>query len=128
MPSNKRSSSSSRSRSSSRGRTASKSQVTTDHDEIQKWVEKRNGKPACVKGTGGRGDAGVLRIDYPGYSGEETLQPMDWSEWFEKFDEANLAFLYQEQTSKGAPSRFSKLVNRKSADSGASGRHGRSAR
>src|SRR4051794_18810789 len=69
MPSNKRSSSSSRSRSSSRGRTASKSQVTTDHDEIQKWVEERNGKPACVKGTGGRGDAGVLRIDYPGYSG-----------------------------------------------------------
>jgi hypothetical protein len=56
---------------------------------------------------------------------------MDWSEWFEKFDEANLAFLYQEQTSSGAPSRFSKLVDRKSAKSGASsgsGRHGRSAR
>ena len=91
---------------------ASDSRVTTDHDEIRRWVESKGGKPACVKGTGDRNDPGVLRIDFPGYSGEESLQEMDWDEWFDKFDCAHLALLYQDQTADGHPSRFSKLINR----------------
>lgn len=87
-------------------------QVTTDHDEIRQWVESRGGRPACVKGTGGGGDTGLLRIDYPGYSGEQSLQPISWDEFFEKFDEQKLAFLYQEETKDGGESRFSKLVSR----------------
>jgi hypothetical protein len=53
--------------------------------------------------------AGVLRIDFPGFSGEESLKPISWDEWFEIFDQRKLAFLYQD---KGG-SRFNKLVNRK---------------
>ncbi len=32
---------------------ASESHTTTDHDEIRRWVEEHDGKPASVKGTEG---------------------------------------------------------------------------
>ena len=82
------------------------SQVTTDHEEIQRWVEERGGHPARVKGTN------LLRIDYPGFSGEERLESSSWDELFKVFDENNLAFLYQEETKAGGESRFSKFVDR----------------
>ena len=94
----------------------SSSKTTTDHDEIRKWAEARDGKPASVKGTESGGEAGVLRIDFPGYSGEDSLEHISWDEFFQKFDEKKLAFLYQEQTSKGSESRFFKLVSRDTAD------------
>lgn len=94
----------------------SESRITTNHDEIRKWAEKRDGKPACVKGTGGGKDAGVLRINFPGYSGEESLQDISWDEFFQKFDENGLALVYQEKTADGKTSRFSKLVDRNEAD------------
>ena len=91
---------------------SSTSRTTTDHDTIRKWAEQRGGAPASVKGTEDGGDAGVLRIDFPGYSGEDSLEHISWEEFFEKFDEKKLAFLYQEETRDGNESRFFKLVNR----------------
>ena len=85
--------------------------TTTDHEEIRRWVESRGGRPACVIGTGGRGDTGMLRIDFPGYSGEDTLQEIGWDEWLQAFDENRLAFLYQDEQD----SRFNKLVSRENA-------------
>lgn len=90
----------------------SQAKTTTDHDTIRKWVEKRDGHPATVKGTAGGDDAGLLRIDYPGYSGEESLEKISWEDFFAKFEEAELAFLYQEKTDDGQLSRFSKFVSR----------------
>ena len=91
----------------------SSGKATIDHDEIRNWVEERGGSPACVKGTGNtKDDPGILRIDFPGYSGEETLAHIDWDAWFEAFDENELAFVYQDRTRDGALSRFSKLVSR----------------
>ena len=95
---------------------ATESQTTTNHDEIRKWVEARGGNPARVKGTGDDDSAGVLRIDYPGFTGEGTLERITWEEFFETFEESNLAFLYQEQTKDGEESRFSKLISRDSAN------------
>ena len=94
---------------------SSTAKSTTDHEKIKKWVEERGGRPAMVKGTAKDGSFGVLRIDFPGYSGGETLEPITWQEFFWAFDESNLAFLYQEETKDGDESRFSKLVNRDSA-------------
>ncbi|HVR38601.1 MAG TPA: hypothetical protein VMU84_05860 [Thermoanaerobaculia bacterium] len=51
---------------------------------------------------------GLLRIDYPGYSGEDTLEEISWEEFFRKFDKEKLAFLYDDDKK----SRFSKFVNR----------------
>jgi len=86
--------------------------VTTDHNEIRQWVEERGGLPARVKGTESKNSAGLLRIDYPGFSGEDTLEEITWEEFFEAFDKNGLAFLYQEETKDGKESRFSKLVDR----------------
>ncbi len=90
---------------------ASESRTTTDHDEIRRWVEERDGTPASVRGTGD-GEAGVLRIDFPGGTGEDQLEHISWDDWFEKFDESNLAFLYQEHKASGEDSTFFKLVSR----------------
>ena len=90
-------------------RSTGSSNTTSDHDTIRKWVEARGGFPATVAGTEGRGEeAGLLRIDYPGFSGQDTLERIDWEAWFEKFDNEKLAFLYQDKKN----SRFSKLVRR----------------
>ncbi len=91
------------------------SKRTTNHDVIRRWAEKRNGQPATVRSTKSGGEAGVLRIDFPGYRGKQTLEPISWDEFFEKFDENNLEFLYQDKTATGKESRFCKFVRRKSA-------------
>lgn len=82
------------------------SKTTTDHDDIRSWVEERGGHPARVEGTN------LLRIDYPGFSGEDTLEEISWDELFQIFDKNKLAFLYQEETKDGGQSRFSKFVER----------------
>src|SRR5947207_704125 len=63
---------------SSSGRGSGSAVVTTDHDHIREWAESRGAKPACVRGTGGRGDTGMLRLDFPGYSGAQSLQHIGW--------------------------------------------------
>jgi hypothetical protein len=91
----------------------SNSKRTTDHAKIRHWAEARNGKPARVQGTGEGEDAGLLRIDFPEDSDEEEeLEEITWDEFFEKFDEKRLAFVYQEKTAGGEPSRFNKFVSR----------------
>src|ERR671914_730704 len=93
------------------------SHTTTDHNVIHKWVEERGGRPATVKGTGRGGEeAGILRINFPGYSGEESLEEISWEEFYDKFDEKKLAFLYQEKTGGGEQSRFCKFISRSSAE------------
>ena len=91
---------------------AGESHQTTEHNKIREWVEERGGHPSTVRGTGEGSEPGVLRIDFPGYSGEETLEQIDWDTFFEKFEEEGLAFLYQEETDEGETSRFFKFVDR----------------
>ena len=89
------------------------SRITTDHDVIRKWAEERGAKPATVIGTGGN-EIGVLRLMFPGYSAgrSKSLKEITWEEFFRKFDENNLAFIYQEKTSRGEKSNFNKLIKR----------------
>lgn len=90
-------------------------EITTNHDEIRRWVEERGGRPARVRGTGeGKEDAGLLRIDMPDSPSEQELEPISWEQFFEKFEEKNLAFLYQDTAASGRKSYFSKLVSRDS--------------
>ena len=94
----------------------STTRTTTDHDEIRRWVEEHGGKPATVRGTGD-GEPGILRVDFPGGAGEDQLEHISWDDWFRKFDEENLAFLYQDQKASGEDSTFFKLVRRDGGDS-----------
>jgi len=91
---------------------ASESHTTTDHDEIRNWVEEHDGAPATVRGTAEGDEPGVLRIDFPGGAGSDELERIDWDEWFAKFEENDLAFLYQDHKSSGEDSTFFKLVSR----------------
>lgn len=95
---------------------ASEQHVTTNHDEIRRWAEERGGHPAEVAATGTRGSAGILRIDFPGYGDDDALNEISWDDFFRKFDEKHLAFLYQDHLKDGSPSRFSKFVNRESVE------------
>ena len=87
---------------------AESAKTTTGHNTIRKWVESHGGKPATVKGTSkGQEEAGLLRINFPS-GAEDSLEDISWDEFFEKFEESKLAFLYQDEKD----SRFNKLVAR----------------
>ena len=81
------------------------SHTTVDHDEIRQWVESHGGWPAAVRSTENKNDVGLLRIEFTEAS-SDSLDPIEWEEFFEKFDEKGLAFLYQPS------SRFNKLISR----------------
>jgi hypothetical protein len=83
----------------------SSASTTTDHNEIRKWVEARGGHPSMVR-TGKNEEGGILRIDFG--EPEESLEEISWEEFFEVFDENDLAFLYQDE----GKSRFNKFVER----------------
>jgi hypothetical protein len=106
----------------------SKAKITTNHDAIRRWAEKRGGRPAAVIGTSTGDEAGILRLDFEPKD-EEGLEVIDWEGFFEKFDQANLAFLYQEKTAGGSLSRFHKFVDSAGATLGATtGRSGSAAK
>jgi hypothetical protein len=85
--------------------------ATTDHETIRKWAEAKGGKPAAVESTHDDEDAGIVRIMFPDNprSEHDNLVEISWDEFFEKFDEKELALLYDED------SLFSKIVSRDSA-------------
>lgn len=94
---------------------ANLTRTTRDHDEIRRWAEERGGKPSHVQRTGSGEDVGILRIDFPGYSGEGSLEPITWEQWFEKFDQQGLSLIYEEETAGGARSNFNKIVSAETA-------------
>jgi hypothetical protein len=89
---------------------AGRSLVTTDHEVIRQWAKSRRAVPATVPGTEHDGHLGVLRLDFPGYSGDRLVE-VSWAEWFEAFDKRRLNFIYQERRSGGERSNFFQLEN-----------------
>ena len=92
----------------------SDAQTTTDHDTIRNWAEDRDGRPATVAATEEGDEPGVLTIHFHGVHDEadEDLEDISWDDWFDKFEDENLAFLHQDETADGSTSRFFKLVAR----------------
>lgn len=116
-----------RSRSGGSSRASAGSRVLTDHEEIRQWAEERGAHPSCVRGTGNKGDLGVLRLDFPGYTGPDKLEEISWDEFFDKFDERDLSLLVQDKTARGQKSNFNKLVSRQTASASKGGARSRSA-
>ena len=87
-----------------------RSLVTTDHDVIRQWAQARKAVPATVAGTEHGGHLGVLRLDFPGYSGDR-LKEVSWDDWFEAFDKRRLNFIYQQKQASGKRSNFFQLEN-----------------
>lgn len=95
-----------------KSQTTAASYTTTDHDVIRAWAEARGGRPASVEDTGGGGDAGLLRLEFPdrAQADDARLDDVDWDRFFTTFDDRGLAFVYQEKTSDGESSRFNRFV------------------
>lgn len=85
---------------------------TTDHEAIRRWAEERGGAPASVEATQAAEDPGILRIDFDDGEPDEGLERIGWDDFFRKFEDSRLAFLYQDQTRDGSVSRFFKFVHR----------------
>lgn len=94
--------------------------LTRDHDTIRRWAGERGGTPSSVRSTRGDEGPGMIRLDFPGYAGDDELEEISWEEWFRKFDENDLVLLYQETTSDGERSNFSKLLRAETAEEAAS--------
>lgn len=86
--------------------------TTTNHEVIRLWCEDRGGVPAAVSSTHDDRDVGVIRVHFPGQGSGDTLDEISWDDFFAKFEEAKLAFLYDIRTESGELSRFSKFVSR----------------
>lgn len=93
-----------------------RSKRTIDHTEIKKWAEARGARPSHIKRTGSKEDPGLLRLNFPAFA-EKNLENISWKEFFEKFEENKLAFLYQDKKSNGETSNFSRLVKRDEKES-----------
>ncbi|WP_318012111.1 hypothetical protein [Mesorhizobium sp. CA14] len=71
------------------------------------WIEAREGRPAVARTAG---KAAVLCVDFG--EREDDLQPVEWEEFFAILDGNELAFVHQDITAEGLPSRFNKFVQR----------------
>lgn len=83
--------------------------LTTDHQQIRRWAESAGGRPVQVHIA--HTEVTVPHLDFDGRSAGRNIQVIAWSDWFEMFDQAGLALLY-EQPADGSRSTFSKLVQR----------------
>lgn len=94
-------------------------QVTTDHDTIREWAEKKGGRPAAVRRTHQGGDVGIIRIMFPDAPNSEhdALEEIGWEEFFRQFEDAKLALLYDDN------SLFSKIVGRDTVQRREKGEH-----
>lgn len=89
---------------------------TTDRDTIRRWVEKRRGRPAAIRARSREDyEAAPPRIDFPEYRSTGVVRRISWEEFFRKFEEKRLAFVYQEETPTGEMSRFFRFVYRHAA-------------
>jgi hypothetical protein len=91
-----------------------RAQVTVDHNKIRHWAQSRGGHPATVKETENGDGAGILRLDFD--PADEGIEKISWEEFFDKFEDADLAFLFQDKTAAGKTSRFHKFVDRSRAE------------
>lgn len=82
--------------------------ITSDHSKIKQWADDRNAKPACYKCSS---RSSLLLFRFPGET-EEAVINLSWEEFFEKFEEHKLAFLYQDMNDRGKKSRFNSFIKK----------------
>lgn len=90
--------------------------VTTDHEKIKAWAEKRGGIPKIIDHPGALADEIGLRIDFPGsrdnaFIDENIEREVSWEAFFGRFEEEGLAFIYEDRESDD-PNSLYKFVKR----------------
>jgi hypothetical protein len=93
--------------------------ITWNHQEIKKWAEKHNGKPAVFDDPNALGDKLGIRIDFKGKRDERYMSVdvktrlVTWKRFFEIFDRRNLAFVYNEKNEPVDKTLAYIFINRK---------------
>lgn len=79
---------------------------TIDNDEIRAWIEERGGVPAVLKGVSEEGEESpdMLHISFD--PNDPNMEEMDWEEFFERFENENLALVYDDEASDEPPYDF----------------------
>lgn len=88
--------------------------LTSDHEFIRNWATERNGRPVTIQSATREAlNQPEVRILFPDYNTDKyNINPLSWDEFFERFEQSNLALLYQERSWTGGESRFCILVDR----------------
>lgn len=85
---------------------------TIDQAEIREWIEAHSGVPAVLKEVSedeGEESDDMLHISFD--PNDPDMEEMEWDEFFERFDNDNLALVYDDLTPKGTVPDF-ELVDR----------------
>ena len=84
---------------------------TVDNDEIRGWMEEHGGTPAILKETSDDGleSPDMLHISFNPQSPD--MEEMDWEEFFERFENENLALVYDDEDLETTPPDF-ELIDR----------------
>ena len=91
---------------------AGESKITTDHEEIRRWLESRGGVPVEVMDNPTGTNEGYLQVEFPGYDRGESARKIDWQTFFQRFEERNLAFQYQDENPRGGETHNFRLIDR----------------
>jgi hypothetical protein len=86
--------------------------LTTDHEEIRRWIQTHHGAPARIN-TGRAGGRGRLRIDFLGIRHPDLEYP-GWQDWFTAFDAQSLALSYTDTDNPGVPGSWELVHHSKS--------------
>jgi hypothetical protein len=80
--------------------------ITRNHEEIKHWAEERDGVPAVPKtnDVSSKTPQG-LYIDFLDNGENKEMKQISWNEFFEKFEEKDLAFVYKDKVELGAENK-----------------------
>jgi len=92
-------------------------QVTTDHDEIRKWVEARSGRPAAVHSTQSKDGTGIIRIEFPNAPNakDDNLEEITWTNSSRSLTSRTWRCFIRRKP-RAASADFNKLVGRETAE------------
>jgi hypothetical protein len=87
-----------------------KTKITKDHKLIKEWVVSRGGIPGrVIENEAPTEENGVLDIKFPERTDNKVI-PITWNEFFTRFEQSNLAFLFEDDNRNGVKSKFFKLI------------------
>lgn len=87
-----------------------RTKTTTDHDTIRNWVEERGSTAAQMTGSSSDGPESLAIT--PRDAEKNSVEEISWDEFFEIFEEGNLAFVYQTDRDDPSEQWFCKFVDR----------------
>ena len=80
--------------------------ATTDPSLIKKLAEARRASPAIIRKVTNDGIEMVLSFLFPDIKIDEVATRLTWEEFFEKFDQQRLVFVYDDSERSQNASRY----------------------